>query len=151
MVFAGILHSSLSFTLASFLAMQATSFLATLLAIFPLSPSAASPHSAARNNVELTTGSASAITPEISALAESLIADYNVPGISVGVVRLNGSSVTTEFGAWGNRTEDGDPADSQVYFQAAFLFTAWLTFVVDDNWSWIVLEGVPDQRDRHPH
>ncbi|KAM5536134.1 hypothetical protein V8D89_010233 [Ganoderma adspersum] len=110
--------------------MQAASFLATLLAIFPLSPSVASPHSAAHNNVELATGSASAITPEISALAESLIADYNVPGISVGVVRLNGSSVTTEFGAWGNRTEDGDPADSQMITGLGSCSKAFLTSAI---------------------
>lgn len=94
--------------------MQAAYFLATLLAIFPLTPGSARPHSTARDNVKLASRSASAITPEISALAESLITNYHVPGVSVGVVRLNGSSITMEYGAWGNRTEDGDLADSQV-------------------------------------
>ena len=48
------------------------------------------------------------ITPNISALAQA-IQDAGVPGQSVGVVRLNNSSVEVQYGAWGNYTEDGNP------------------------------------------
>ena len=102
--------------------MQAASFLATLLAIFPFRPGFASPRGTARDNIEVASRSASAITPEISALAESLVTNSHVPGINVGVVRLNGSSVVTEYGSWGNRTEDGDLADSRVNYGAMFSY-----------------------------
>ena len=115
--------SIIFFPLTFFSPMQAASFLATLFAIFPFSPGLASPRSTAPDNIEVGSQSASAITPEISVLAESLIAADRVPGISVGVVRLNGSSVITEYGAWGNRTEDGDLADSQVNYGGTLFYS----------------------------
>ena len=60
--------------------------------------------------------SKTAITPEISAFAERLLKERGVPGLSIGVVRLDGAhnEVLTEFGQWGNRTEDGDSVEPGV-------------------------------------
>lgn len=58
--------------------------------------------------------SSQAITPQVSTLAQSLVDQGLVPGLTVGVVQLNGGVVLTEYGLWGNRTEDGDPAQSDV-------------------------------------
>lgn len=56
-----------------------------------------------------------AITPELSAYVENLIHDAAVPGLSLGVVRLSDhGSIYTEFGAWGNSTEDFDPVTPKV-------------------------------------
>lgn len=55
-----------------------------------------------------------AITPEIDAFAADLILKTHVPGLSVGVIRLNGTDVSTEFRAWGNMTEDGEPVRTEV-------------------------------------
>ena len=38
-----------------------------------------------------------AITPEVSAFAEELRKAHNIHGISVGVVRLNRASISTDF------------------------------------------------------
>jgi CubicO group peptidase (beta-lactamase class C family) len=87
---------------------------AVILAFSPLS-SFATPSFLKLGDAELTSRSSSAITPEISTLAQSLLAEpFLVPGVSVGVVRLGGGSVITEYGAWGNRTEEGDAADPEV-------------------------------------
>ena len=83
--------------------------------ILAFSSSFATPSLLKLGDAELTSRSTSAITPEVSALAQSLLAEpFLVPGVSVGVVRLAGGSVITEYGAWGNRTEEGDPADPEV-------------------------------------
>ena len=55
-----------------------------------------------------------AITPEVSAFAEELRKVHNIHGISVGVVRLDGASVSTEYGSWGAMNEDGDAVDPHV-------------------------------------
>ena len=55
-----------------------------------------------------------AITPEVSAFAEELRKAHNIHGISVGVVRLDGASVSTEYGSWGAMNEDGDAVDPHV-------------------------------------
>ncbi len=56
------------------------------------------------------------ITPELSALAEKLIAAWETPGLSLGVVQFDRSNknIQTEFGAWGRRTEDGDKTTQDV-------------------------------------
>ena len=58
--------------------------------------------------------SRTAITPEISAYAEGLLKARQVPGLSVGIVRVDGDSIVTEFGAWGNMTEDGNATKPEV-------------------------------------
>ena len=55
-----------------------------------------------------------AITPEISALAQRLMEEENIPGLTVGFIRVNEDSVDTEFGAWGNMTEQGRPVEPEV-------------------------------------
>ena len=59
-------------------------------------------------------GERRAITPEISALTEQLLKERHVPGFSVGVVRLERGSANTEYGSWGNMTEDGLPVTPDV-------------------------------------
>lgn len=66
------------------------------------------------NHGGIVSRSSQAITPQISALAQSLVDQGLVPGLTVGVVQLNGGAVLTEYGLWGNRTEDGDLAQSDV-------------------------------------
>ena len=57
-----------------------------------------------------------ALTPELSAYAEQLLEDFGIHGASVGVVYRNKTtgSVETEFGTWGNRTEEGDAVQKDV-------------------------------------
>lgn len=55
-----------------------------------------------------------ALTPEISALAERLLTERGVRGLSTGFVRRDGNRITTEFGAWGNMSEDGDSVRPEV-------------------------------------
>ncbi|KAI1784867.1 beta-lactamase/transpeptidase-like protein [Ganoderma leucocontextum] len=130
--------------------MKTSSFLATLLAVSPLDALTAS-HGSARDDVKSSSLSASAITPEITALAESLLADYHVPGISVGVVRLNGSSVITEYNSWGNRTEDGDPADPHMITGLGSCSKAFLTsaigILIDDFANGLNVTALPEGLD----
>ncbi len=58
-----------------------------------------------------------AITPELSSYLQGLLDVSDVPGLSVGVVRLSGKGeVETEYGSWGNMTEDGDKVTHEVRF-----------------------------------
>ncbi|TFK79087.1 beta-lactamase/transpeptidase-like protein [Polyporus arcularius HHB13444] len=80
--------------------------------------------------------SKSAITPEISAYAEGLLKKHYVPGLSVDVVRVDGDSVVTEFGAWGTMTEGGDATKPDTLFSIgscskAFVASA-MGIVMDD-------------------
>ena len=60
------------------------------------------------------TGTRTAFTPEFSASVERYLAHHRVPGLSAGVVYVNGTTVETEYGTWGNRTEDGDAMSKEV-------------------------------------
>ncbi|KAI0742270.1 beta-lactamase/transpeptidase-like protein [Daedaleopsis nitida] len=60
-----------------------------------------------------------ALTPEVSAYAKSLLVGGLLPGLSVGVVHLDNGSVSTEFGTWGNMTEDGDPVKPEAFLVSA--------------------------------
>lgn len=51
------------------------------------------------------------ITPELSNYVEQTLKTYDVPGMSLAVVRKDG---TVELGAWGHKTENGDPATPDV-------------------------------------
>lgn len=51
------------------------------------------------------------ITDEFSAFVRDVLSETNVRGLSLGIIKPGGS---LEFDAWGNRTEDGDPVDSEV-------------------------------------
>ena len=61
-----------------------------------------------------TTTNGSVITPDLSAYVEATLQQNDIPGTVVGFVRLNNGSVTTEFGAWGNMTEEGTPVVLEV-------------------------------------
>ena len=82
----------------------------------PLStPGTRNPTGEEHHDVEAATRTRkSALTADISAFAERLLKERRVPGISVGVVQLNGGSVIAEFGTWGNMTEDGDAVKPEV-------------------------------------
>ena len=67
-----------------------------------------------------------AITPEVSAFAEELRKVHNIHGISVGVVRLDGASVSTEYGSWGAMNEDGDAVDPHVSLPCTLYFQSYI-------------------------
>lgn len=52
-----------------------------------------------------------AITPELSMYVETIMRENGVPGLALGVFQNSGES---EFAAWGNRTEDGEPLTTDV-------------------------------------
>ena len=52
-----------------------------------------------------------AITPDISALANRLLKEGNIHGLSVGVIH---SSDAAEYMGWGLKTEEGDPMNPEV-------------------------------------
>lgn len=86
----------------------------------------------------------SAFTPDISALAQGLVDQGLVPGISVGVVRLNpDGTLNTEYGAWGNRTEDGHPASPEVGLRHPPVAHAVDTSFTDALRDRIDFKGVP--------
>lgn len=45
------------------------------------------------------------ISPKFSDFVEGLLEKSNIKGLTLSVIRKNGE---TEYGAWGNRTEEGD-------------------------------------------
>lgn len=45
------------------------------------------------------------LTPEFSSFVDGVLAKFNLPGVSISVSRKDG---TSELGAWGIRTEDGE-------------------------------------------
>ena len=51
------------------------------------------------------------ITDEFNAFVQGVLNETGVHGLSLGIVKPDGS---LEFGSWGNRTEDGDPVDPDV-------------------------------------
>jgi hypothetical protein len=56
-----------------------------------------------------------AITPALSSFTRRLLSEAGAPGLSLGIVYLDeDNSVQTEYGAWGNMTEDGDAVTPQV-------------------------------------
>lgn len=57
-----------------------------------------------------TTGN-SIITPELSEYIETLRSEWNIPGITLGVVHSGGK---VELGAWGRKSEDGDEMTTDV-------------------------------------
>ncbi|KAI0753784.1 beta-lactamase/transpeptidase-like protein [Fomes fomentarius] len=65
---------------------------------------------------QLATRTGVAIAPQISALAQGLVGQGLVPGMAVAVVDLSNGTVSAEFGAWGNRTEEGDLATPETLF-----------------------------------
>ena len=56
-------------------------------------------------------GKGKVLTPEISQLAEKLMKEAGVPGLSLGVVHPDNA---VELKAWGIRSEDGDNATVDV-------------------------------------
>ncbi|RPD58613.1 beta-lactamase/transpeptidase-like protein [Lentinus tigrinus ALCF2SS1-6] len=103
--------------------------------LFPLLSTA----SATYNSIITRTTSDSAgnlITPEISTYAQSFVDTNLTPGLTLAVVRLDNTSYTSDFGSWGNRTEDGDLAQRDTLFALAsvskpFLVSA-LGILMDD-------------------
>ena len=52
------------------------------------------------------------ITPAISSFVEDVLLKSNIPGISMGVVRLNSTRLpVAELAAWGRMTEEGNGND----------------------------------------
>ncbi|KAI0792523.1 beta-lactamase/transpeptidase-like protein [Abortiporus biennis] len=73
-----------------------------------------------------------ALTPSVSRFVEKLMQSMRAPGVSVGVVHLHNGTVRTEFGAWGNKSEDGDPTLFNIgSCSKAFTSTA-LAILMDD-------------------
>ena len=55
--------------------------------------------------------SSQTITPAFVQYIEELMRNNSIPGLALAVVDSTGKA---ELGAWGNRTEDGDPMTSDV-------------------------------------
>lgn len=72
----------------------------------------------------LSTDSKRALTPDIVDHIQAVIKQHNVPGLSLAVIHADGE---TEFGAWGNKTEDGDPMTPDVSLRRREL--DWLTVI----------------------
>lgn len=51
------------------------------------------------------------ITPRFSEFVEGLLNASNIHGLSLAIIRKDGEP---EFGAWGSRTEEGDPTTPNV-------------------------------------
>ncbi|RDX45785.1 beta-lactamase/transpeptidase-like protein [Lentinus brumalis] len=80
-----------------------------------------------RGNVYATLAAGNLISSEVSAYAQGFIGNNLTPGLTLAVVRLDNNSVITDFGSWGNRTEDGDPAQPDTLFAIASVSKAFLT------------------------
>ncbi|PSR72067.1 hypothetical protein PHLCEN_2v12048 [Hermanssonia centrifuga] len=71
------------------------------------------------------------ITPELSSYLQGLLDRSDVPGLSVGVVRLSGKrEVEKEYGAWGNMTEDGNKVTHDTLFNIGSCSKAFLSAAV---------------------
>jgi hypothetical protein len=70
-----------------------------------------SPHQLQAAAASGSSPSSSVLNADVRAQIETLVRQNGIPGYAVAVVR---AGVTTEFGAWGNRTEAGDKVDENV-------------------------------------
>lgn len=61
------------------------------------------------------------ITPELSEKIEGWMEELGVNGLTVGVVHLDADN---EYGAWGVKTEDGEPATPEVRTKSFTLLEA---------------------------
>jgi hypothetical protein len=64
-------------------------------------------------------GTRQVFTPEFSDYVGRVLNRNNLPGISLGVVRKDG---TFELGAWGSKSEDGEPVTPDVRRLLAMIF-----------------------------
>lgn len=64
------------------------------------------------------------ITPDFSTYVEELLKKERVPGYALGVIHADGRS---EYGMFGNRTEDGEPVDVDV--STCFLLLLYATLI----------------------
>ncbi|CCM00547.1 uncharacterized protein FIBRA_02581 [Fibroporia radiculosa] len=72
-----------------------------------------------------------AITPTVSTFAEKALGQWNIPGMSVGVVRVtDAGEVQTDFGGWGKVNEDGDPPTPDTLFYIASCSKAFLASAI---------------------
>lgn len=73
------------------------------------------------------------ITPAFVQYIEELMRNNSIPGLALAVVDSNGKA---ELGAWGNRTEDGDPMTSDTLLDLASCSKAFLSasmgILIDD-------------------
>lgn len=90
------------------------------------------------------------LTPEVSKYISDLQKISNITGLTVGVVSLHDN--ITEFGAWGVRTEDGDPmtADVRIYLSSVGHMSVVLksTFVTDCFLPGFMFESHPISLNR---
>ena len=89
----------------------------SLLAMSTMSRSGSSSSNASSSQslvVSNSTVNANVITPDLATYVEATLQQNSIPGLAIGFVRLNNGSVTTEFGAWGNMTEDGSAVVPEV-------------------------------------
>ena len=92
-----------------------------------------------------------AITPEISAFAERVLKDSNVPGLTLGFIRLEEGAVLEEHRAWGIMSEERNSVTSEVRSYSRLLLSV-LTYDigVDAVLYRIMLEGVLGNCTRTP-
>lgn len=89
-----------------------------------------------------------AITPAFSTFVEGFIAENHILGLSLGVVYRDGSS--TEYGVWGNRTEDGDKVSPEVCLKESNSWLSACSHMLTDTFrDWFMFKGLPISRVRY--
>jgi hypothetical protein len=83
------------------------------------------------------------ITPEFSDFVQNVMQRLDVPGLSLAISRHGG---TPEVGAWGHKTEDGDPVTPDVSPPHLFLHCVADFCTADALPPCILLQSVPLQR-----
>ncbi|KAJ6558172.1 beta-lactamase/transpeptidase-like protein [Mycena capillaripes] len=64
------------------------------------------------------------VNDELSSYIQNELQAHNITGLSLGIVLPNGQ---VEFGAWGNRTEEGDPIGPETIFSLGSCSKAFLS------------------------
>ncbi|GJE94200.1 beta-lactamase/transpeptidase-like protein [Phanerochaete sordida] len=82
------------------------------------------------------------ITPQLAELTEKIMRDYNMSGLTLGVVHSND---TVEYGAFGRKTEDNDEMTSDTLFDMASCSKAFLAGAVG-----ILLDDFAQGKNRAP-
>lgn len=70
------------------------------------------------------------ITPDFSTYVEELLKKERVPGYALGVIHADGRS---EYGMFGNRSEDGEPVDVDVSICFLLLYATLIEACVRED------------------
>ena len=92
----------------------------------------------------------SALSPEVKAFAHEVVTNGSIPGLSLGVVHLDGH---TEFETFGIKTEDGDKMTTNVSVVLELPRLSWTHpyNVPDTVQHCILLESISRKLSRYSH